>query len=95
MRYLSNIEVNRNCFIKIDVEGAELSVLRSGIQTLQRLSPTLLIEVHDYALPAFGESTESVYAFLKEHGYAIEQISDMQNHNGQYHHILAKPVTKN
>ncbi|PHQ36749.1 FkbM family methyltransferase [Rhodopirellula bahusiensis] len=79
------------CFVKIDVEGAEMSVLRSGIDFLKRVRPKLLIEVHDYALPQFGESTESVYAFLREHGFEIGQLSDMANHNGQYHHILATP----
>lgn len=87
---LVNVSSDRNCLIKIDVEGAELSVLRSGVQSLKRLRPTLLIEVHDYALPSFNESTASVYAFLAEHGFAIEQLSDMRNHNGQYHHVLAK-----
>lgn len=88
---LKSYTPSKGCFIKIDVEGAELSVLRSATETLARLKPTLLIEVHDYALPSFGESTETVYAFLNEHQYEIVQLSDMSNHNGQYHHVLAKP----
>ncbi len=90
---LSECRPTQNCFIKIDVEGAELSVLRSAKESLARLKPKLLIEVHDYALPSFGESTESVYAFLCEHEYEIEQLSDMANHNGPYHHVLAKPLS--
>ena len=88
---IKDLSPSNNCFIKIDVEGAEMSVLRSGVKTLARLKPTLLVEVHDYALPAFNESAESVYRFLNEHGFAITQLTDMSNHNGQYHHILAKP----
>ena len=84
-----SLEPNAGCLIKIDVEGAELSVLRSGAEFLKRVKPKLLIEVHDYALPNFGESTESVYTFLKDLGYEIEALSDMNNHNGHYHHILA------
>lgn len=80
-----------NCFVKIDVEGAELSVLRSGEQFLKSVRPSLLIEVHDYALPQFGASTEEVYAFLEDHGYDVKQISDMNNHNGEYHHVMALP----
>lgn len=89
---LLNLSDSRDCLVKIDVEGAELSVLRSGIDFLNRIRPKLLIEVHDYALPQFGESSEAVYAFLRRHGYEIKQISDMANHNGTYHHILAVPV---
>jgi FkbM family methyltransferase len=81
----------KNCFVKLDVEGAELSVLRSGQYFLKTIRPRLLIEVHDYALPLFGDSREAVYEFLKEFGYVINQISDMNNHNGGYHHIMALP----
>lgn len=82
----------QKCFVKIDVEGAELSVLRSGVGFLNRVRPKLLIEVHDYALPQFGDSTEAVYSFLNSYGFEIKQISDMANHNGKYHHILAVPI---
>lgn len=87
----SSVGVENKCLVKLDVEGAELSVLRSGEEFLKRVRPKLLIEVHDYALPQFGDSTEAVYEFLKNYGYSIQQISDMQNHNGEYHHILALP----
>ena len=80
-----------NCFVKIDVEGAELSVLRSGENFLQEARPKLLIEVHDYALPQFGASTKDVYSFLEQRNYDIRQISDMNNHNGEYHHVVALP----
>jgi FkbM family methyltransferase len=36
---------SRISFIKIDVEGHELAVLRGGVDTLRRLKPNLLIEV--------------------------------------------------
>ncbi|MFN8711152.1 MAG: FkbM family methyltransferase, partial [Planctomyces sp.] len=87
----ADVSADSNCFVKLDVEGAELSVLRSGQQFLKTVKPRLLIEVHDYALPQFGDSTEAVYEFLKGFGYTINQISDMNNHNGEYHHIMALP----
>ncbi len=86
---LYDLTPTSGCLIKIDVEGAELSVLRSGIEFLKRVRPQLLIEVHDYALPGFGETTESVYQFIRRHGYKIQALTDMNNHNGHYHHILA------
>jgi FkbM family methyltransferase len=90
-RAAAGISADRNCFVKLDVEGAELSVLRSGQNFLRRVKPRLLIEVHDYALPQFGDSTEAVYDFLRAFGYSINRISDMSNPNGGYHHIMAFP----
>lgn len=90
---ISTLSAMRSCFVKIDVEGAELSVLRSGMFFLNRVRPKLLIEVHDYALPDFGESSATVYEFLTSHGFEIEILSDMTAPSGKYHHILASPVT--
>lgn len=38
-------------WVKIDVEGAELGVLRSGRETLQRFHPHLIVELHDEVYP--------------------------------------------
>ena len=89
----SNLNPDGGCLVKIDVEGAELSVLRSGQEFLRRVRPKLLIEVHTYALPSFGESAENVHAFLEQHGYQTSRLSDMANSNGQYYHVLASPKT--
>ena len=40
--------------IKIDVEGAELEVLKGATKILNRWHPILIIEVHGFALPDFG-----------------------------------------
>ncbi|MFN4295091.1 MAG: FkbM family methyltransferase [Thermoflexales bacterium] len=59
-------------FVKIDVEGAELAVLRGGADTLARRRPALLIEVHpqaDYA---------ALWAFLDALGYAMRCVETGQ-----------------
>ena len=60
--------------IKIDVEGAELEVLRGAETLLQRWHPQLLIEVHGFALPDFGASTETLQAFLSNLGYQENRL---------------------
>lgn len=55
-------------FIKIDVEGAELAVLRGAQRTLVRCRPTLLIEVHPQA------DHIALWTLLRELGYALQCV---------------------
>ena len=55
-------------FIKIDVEGHEMSVLRSGQKLLRHLQSTLMVEMHG------EELQQEVRAFLKAFGYQEEPI---------------------
>lgn len=55
--------------IKIDVEGAELIVLRGASQLLRQHQPTLLLSVHPQFLPSFQQSSADVAAFLQDHDY--------------------------
>jgi FkbM family methyltransferase len=61
----------RPTVIKLDVEGAEILVLRGAKQLLTGPDRprALFIEVHDTFLPGFGSSADEVNALLKEFGY--------------------------
>ncbi len=56
--------------IKIDVEGAELIVLKGARETIARSSPTLIVEIHGWGSP---ESRE-VLDLLPEFGYSAKII---------------------
>lgn len=71
--------------IKIDVEGAELDVLRGAKTVLQTWHPILLIEVHGFALPNFGASIKDLRAFLAELGYHEMQVLNHQNRDDYFH----------
>ena len=73
--------------IKIDVEGAEHEVLKGGSEILRK-GPPLLIEVHTFALPAFGSSPEALREYLATFGYVEEQFSRMESYLGEYYHAL-------
>jgi FkbM family methyltransferase len=54
--------------IKIDVEGAELEVLKGSLNLLEKHKPVLLIEVHHNEL---GRKSEEVYTILEQYGYDL------------------------
>lgn len=56
--------------LKIDVEGAELQVLRGGEKFLKNHKPDLILELHESLLGEFGDSMEGLVSLLKLMEYA-------------------------
>jgi FkbM family methyltransferase len=56
-------------WIKIDVEGAELKVLRGAKKTIKRFHPALLLECNKDTSLAGGYTQESIFQFLDQFGY--------------------------
>ncbi|MDI6804044.1 MAG: FkbM family methyltransferase [Bacteroidota bacterium] len=58
--------------IKIDVEGAELNVLR-GIETIlsSPLTRIVQIEIHPNILPLFGETQENIFMLMELNNFAV------------------------
>ncbi|MER7764269.1 FkbM family methyltransferase [Streptomyces sp. NPDC097619] len=56
-------------FVKADVEGAELAVLRGGSRTLARHRPTLLLEIEDRHLAKYGAHPTDLLRHLAGYGY--------------------------
>jgi FkbM family methyltransferase len=62
--------------IKIDVEGAELGVLRGLRRTLARDGVRLFVEIHPPQLAQIGASTEEVCSLLEDLGYGLHAIEE-------------------
>ena len=64
--------------VKIDVEGAEMNVLKGMTRILAEDQPTLFLEVHPYNFPGFKTSSDEILSFLNSRGYTVSEIENMR-----------------
>ena len=74
--YLEAHDVTHVDAIKIDVEGAELLVLRGATATLNRDHPLLIMEVEQRWTGRFGYDASTVFDVLGELGYTHERMEE-------------------
>lgn len=65
-------------FLKADIEGAELDLLRGAETTLARWRPLLLLEIQANSTRRFGHEPDAVFAWLLERGYRAAWVSENQ-----------------
>lgn len=56
-------------FMKIDVEGAEIAVLRGGAETIKRCQPVIVIEYNELTQQRAGYTTADLDALVESYGY--------------------------
>lgn len=71
--FFENIEHGID-FIKIDVEGAELFVLKGANAVIKKFRPDLLIEIHGPFLDSFGYTVDDIFNYLGTLGYQANHI---------------------
>ncbi|HKY70327.1 MAG TPA: FkbM family methyltransferase [Nitrospira sp.] len=60
--------------IKIDVQGAEASVIAGARRTIAAFHPSLFVEVSDATLQAYGSSAEKLLSTVVRLGYTIHRL---------------------
>lgn len=71
--YVAREGLERLDFVKIDVEGFEMKVLRGANDTIERFKPVLFIELCHRNLAEQGDSATGLVQWLEERGYAISE----------------------
>ena len=71
-RTLDSYNLDKLDFIKIDVDGNEIDVLKGAIKTIKKLKPLMLIEVYKSNISEFEK-------IMKELNYNIEEIKTEKN----------------
>lgn len=92
-------ELPRLDFIKCDVEGAELLVLRGARETLERFSPVIFLEVFDEWTRAFDYTPADLVTFIRAAGYttiflvaeSVRPLCDPAGIRGSVNLLCAKP----
>ncbi len=75
---LTQDELSRARLVKIDVEGAELSVVRGLAPALTTLRPDveLVVEVSPSSLARQGENANELVALLREHDFNVYRLEN-------------------
>jgi len=72
---LLNTKYSKIDFIKIDVEGAELDVLKGGTKTL-KITKKILIELHEDLLKKNKQNSEMILNLLKNNDFKIKLFTE-------------------
>jgi FkbM family methyltransferase len=88
---LDSLELNNIDYIKIDVEGNELSVLRGAIETINRNQPIIEFEFNELATKLFNIKYKDIEYFLNNIGYFFDK-----KENSNYYFVYNnKQIFKN
>lgn len=74
--YVVNKDLKRLDLIKIDVEGAELMVLKGAEKTLKKYGPQIICEFSDLTTKGFGYQAKEIFEWLVQKGYRAYRINN-------------------
>ena len=78
-------ELPKPDIVKIDVEGAEVEVIKGMREILRKRFPrVLLVEMHPDVIPLFGDSDKMVLNIMKESRYEVA----LRHQRGDQYHLL-------
>jgi FkbM family methyltransferase len=91
-------------FIKCDVEGAELSIFKGAVKTLNRAdAPVIMFEVNEKAAASFGVSVNDYFDLLESLSIPVYQffevlpneIKELECRKIEFANVIAVPKARN
>lgn len=79
--------------VKIDVEGAELEVLRGMESTLRHHRPTIICEIDGPDEAGVADKLAACIAFVEARGFRTEMLDDSYAGTWHVRHFVAEPET--
>lgn len=67
-----DLDLDRLDWMKLDVESAEVEVLRGAAETISRFRPSIVVENHEFMIPGIEAQ---VSAFLSSMGYETVRVT--------------------
>jgi len=84
--YVHRNNISSVDFIKIDVEGGELDVLKGGGEVIDRLRPIIMCEIEARRTQQWGYDTGKIFELLQGYGYTWFSVTK----NGTSHYFMSK-----
>ncbi len=69
--FVSENNIQKVNFIKIDVEGAEYDALLGAAQTFKNFKPLCILAIHPHPIKEKGDTLEAIYDFINNIDYKI------------------------
>ncbi len=69
--FIQQNEISAADFVKVDVEGGELEVLKGAALVLTKLRPVFMCELADIRTHQWGYDASEIYRYLSQYGYLL------------------------
>ena len=71
---IDSLNLTQLNFIKIDIQGSELSCLKGAYETISKFKPYMFIEIEERQLNKFGLTSRDLIIYIKNLGYKMFRI---------------------
>ncbi len=86
-----SMDAQRIDFIKVDIEGSELTALKGAVKSIQKFRPMVMVEINKQTYAKAGYSVDDVYNFFSGLSYSPFEIT----RTGSLKKSTRKPVLDN
>ena len=69
--FVSEQQLSKVDFVKIDVEGAEFDAIKGAVNTFKKFKPVCILAIHPEPIIAKGDTVEDMYDFIQQMNYTI------------------------